>query len=193
MQFSALQYKGGFDDWEVAVAKNVVHGFLSQWKCLQPEDFYDLTQEALLHWLQNRHKYRAGLNCNERTFMARVVKNRLCDMLKAMLSKKRRPEFGEAISIYSEAVPGSDEGEAITFEEVIADPRDNTWLELKLDLCAVTSKLSKRQQLLCQMLASDMSMLEISKRLDVPRATLYDDLARIKKIFEANEIAGYAK
>lgn len=194
MRSSALQYGDVFEDWEVAVAKYVVDGFLEQWKCLQPEDFDDLTQEALLHWLQKRNKYRANKKCKPTTFMARVVKNKLRDILKARLAKKRRPKTGPELRLSSSIADEDDDSP--TLENTIQDisaAKQLSDVELKRDIAAATGKLSPRQKLLCKMLAGGMSMSEASSKLGLPRATLYEERNRIQAILLAQGIGDYAK
>jgi len=194
MRFSALKYAGDFEDWEVAVAKNVVAGFLEQWKCLQPEDFDDLTQEALLHWLQKRKEYRADKNCKPTTFMARVVKNKLRDILKARLAKKRRPNTGPETRLSVSIA--DDDDESLAPENAVKDTAAEKRLsgvELKLDVAAATGRLSPRQRLLCKMLAGGVSMSEASRQLGLPRATLYEERDRIRAILLAGGIGVYAE
>ncbi|MFA5161531.1 MAG: sigma-70 family RNA polymerase sigma factor [Elusimicrobiales bacterium] len=193
MRSSALRYGGAFDNWEVAVAKNVARGFLEQWKCLQPEDFDDLTQEALLHWLQKRNKYRADKNCKKTTFMARVVKNKLRDILKARYARKRRPQSGQELRLSLLASEDEDDSAALenTVEDIAA-ARRLTGIELKLDMATMTGKLSPRQRLLCKMLAGGVSMAEASRHLGIPRATLYEERDRIQSILFAEGVGDYA-
>ncbi|MDD2772291.1 MAG: sigma-70 family RNA polymerase sigma factor [Elusimicrobiales bacterium] len=196
MRSSALQYGDDFDDWEVAVAKNVVDGFLRQWECLRPEDFDDLTQEALLHWLQKRNKYRADKKCKPTTFMARVVKNKLRDILKARLAKKRRPKSGPELRFSAPVADDGEDDESPTLENAVEDTaaaKRLSGVELKLDITAATDKLSPRQKLLCKMLAGGMSMSEASNQLSLPRATLYEERNRIQAILLAQGVGDYAK
>ncbi|HOX23687.1 MAG TPA: sigma-70 family RNA polymerase sigma factor [Elusimicrobiales bacterium] len=196
MRYSALRYGKTFENWEVAVAKNVVDGFLRQWECLRPEDFDDLTQEALLHWLQKRNKYRADKKCKPTTFMARVVKNKLRDILKARLAKKRRPKTGPELRFSAPVANDGEDEDSPTLEDAVEDAaaaKQLSDVELKRDMSAATRKLSPRQKLLCKMLAGGMSMSEASSQLSLPRATLYEERNRIQAILIAQGIGDYAK
>ncbi|MFQ6029237.1 MAG: hypothetical protein ACE5Q6_17300 [Dehalococcoidia bacterium] len=58
-----------------------------------------------------------------------------------------------------------------------------TTSRLRLSLEAARSRLSPRQRQLLEGLLSEYPMSHLSQRLGVPRATLYDELERIRRIF----------
>jgi len=65
---------------------------------------------------------------------------------------------------------------------------------LQLDLARALARLTPRQRELCQLLLEqDLSMVETSQRLGVPRSTLYEELKHIRTIFKALGLDAYLR
>lgn len=61
----------------------------------------------------------------------------------------------------------------------------------RVSLRVALSLLSPQQKQIIAHLAAEYPMSQISQRLGVPRATLYDDLKRIQKIFRDEGLNPY--
>lgn len=64
--------------------------FKKQWRCLDIDDFEDILQECLIHWLFAKDKYDPSAEASEKTFMGRVVRNKLTDIIKERERDKRK-------------------------------------------------------------------------------------------------------
>ena len=186
-------YKGLFEGWEIAVAKRLINDFKKQWSCLEREDFDDLLQECLTQWFFAKDKYRSGSDASEKTFMARVVKNKLFDIVKDR-ERLCRKEDQRNVSLDQ---PLSDEDDSPTLLDSLCEDENyaaNFCLhaELKIDLSSAFHKLTPKQQELCRLLGEEgLSIKEASEILQTPRGTVYEEIRRIKEVFERENLHGY--
>ena len=186
------RYEGLFESWEIGVAKNVIDGFKRKWKCLDKEGFDDLLQECLLQWHFAKSGYNAASGASEKTFMARVVRNKLFNIIEKYDSDKRRIAT-ESISLDE---PLSDDGSS-TLQDTIPAPSDSFYqiriqTELKIELTKAHQKLTPRQKRLCDLLSeAKLTIKEISEELGVNRKRIYEDLNRIRTIFENEGLKNY--
>lgn len=181
--------KRRFQNWEIAVAKNLVNAFQAQWPCLEREDFADLLQECLTHWFITRDSYESTREASEKTFMGRVLRNKLTDIVREREVDKRRLNH-LAVSLDG---PLGDDDDSPVLEDTIADMRPAPFLqiELKIDLSKVLQKLTPHQRKLCGLLKGGHTIKETSEYLKTPRSTIYDDRERIRKIFEKEGLKDY--
>ena len=91
-------------------------------------------------------------------------------------------------ALQHEGEPGSttdDAGGDLSEPEEAREQRDAEQ-SLHLDLARALARLTPRQRELCRLLLEqDISMVEASQRLGVPRSTLYEELKHIRTIFKA--------
>ncbi|MFA4905065.1 MAG: sigma-70 family RNA polymerase sigma factor [Candidatus Margulisiibacteriota bacterium] len=190
---TAPRYQGLFEDWEIGVAKNVIERFRKQWKCLELEGFDDLLQECLTHWHFSKDDYDPSAGANERTFMSRVVEHKIQHIIEKLTTDKRKVS-SESVSL-DERI--SDEEDSPTFLDRLSEDENLTSnlhvsAELKIDITRAIQKLTPKQQELCRLLGEEgMSMSEASEALKTPRGTLYEDVKRIKAIFEKAKLHDY--
>jgi RNA polymerase sigma factor (sigma-70 family) len=185
-----LDYKGLFSDWEIAVAKNLIIEFRETQPCLQRKGFDDLLQECLTHWFFVRTGYDSGREASQQTYMGRVLRNKLTDIVREQETDKRKISH-LAISLDG---PLGDHDDSDALEDSIADTQPAPYLkiELKIDLSKVLQKLSGKQQKLCHLLGpSGLSIKEASEYLNTPRTTIYDEIKRIRKIFVKGGLEEY--
>ncbi|MBL8013166.1 MAG: sigma-70 family RNA polymerase sigma factor [Candidatus Omnitrophica bacterium] len=186
-------YKGLFEGWEIAIAKKLINDFKKQWRCLESDDFDDLLQECLTQWFYAKDKYNPEAEASEKTFMARVVKNKLFDIVKGH-ERLRRKDSQKTDSLDQ---PLSDEDDAPTLLDTLStDENYATNLrfhtELKIDISHTSQKLTPKQQELCQLLGEKgLSIKEASKILKTPRGTIYEEIKRIKAIFQKENLHEY--
>ena len=68
----ALKPGNGLDKWEIAVAKKLVGEFRRRSRLLARDDFDDLVQDCLLHWMVVRTKLASDSGTPPVTYMAQA-------------------------------------------------------------------------------------------------------------------------
>ena len=184
-----------FQSWEIAVAKRLVHEFQKAWTCLGREDFDDLLQECLIHWYQARSEYNRSRGASRQTFMGRVVRNKLKDIVRECETDKRKVA-SLTVSLDDPVRNGEDERtwlEKLDYgstEIVPPDPFDQVLL--KADLSKAIRRLTPQQTKLCRLIGEDgLTVTEASECLKTPRSTIYDEIERIRAIFEKEGLKDY--
>jgi len=193
-------YRGLFQPWELAIAKKLVRDFRATSRALQHDEIDDLLQETLMHWYQARGSHDPQGKASVRTYMARVVRNKLIDLVRERESDK---QIINSLTIPTDVThtdepgrPGSTGDEA---ESTLPEPDDtrehrDAEQSLHLDLARALAQLTPRQRELCRLLLEqDLTMVEASQRLGVPRATLYEELKHIRATFKALGLEGYLR
>jgi RNA polymerase sigma-70 factor (ECF subfamily) len=187
----SLNYGGLFESWELAIAKRLVNDYRKEWKCLEREGFDDLLQECLMHWLEVRDGFDSGRDASKQTFMARVIRNKLGNIIEKATAEKRKTIY-ESISL--DAPLSDDEGE-LTLKDRIVDTKSDsprTEADLKADISKAYQKLTAQQQKLCRLLGEEgLSVTEASREMKRHRRHLYREIARIRDIFEKEGLKDY--
>ncbi len=187
----ANRYEGLFEGWEIGVAKKVIEKFRKQWTCLAREDFDDLLQECLTHWHFSKDDYNAAAGANERTFMSRVIENKLGHIVEKLTSDKRKV-FQTSDSL-NERI--SDDEDAPTYLDQLPDrtiPNLRLSAELRIDVVKTFHKLTPQQQRLCRLLVDEgLNPTEASKILEISRDTFYEEVRRIRAIFQKANLHEY--
>jgi RNA polymerase sigma factor (sigma-70 family) len=187
------RYEGLFQDWEIGVAKNVIERFRKQWKCLELEGFEDLLQECLSYWHFSKDDYNPSAGANERTFMSRVIEHKLQKIVRD-LTRDRRNIFNKSVSLDS---PISNDEDSPTYLDQLAEEEGHSTdvhvtALLKIDIHRTIEKLTPQQRELCRLLGEEgLSVSEASELLKTPRGTLYEDIKRIKAIFQRENLHEY--
>jgi len=187
------RYEGLFEDWEIGVAKNVIERFRRQWKCLEIEGFEDLLQECLSYWYFSKDDYNPSAGANIRTFMSRVMEHKLQRLIEKLTAGKRKA----GIDNVSLNEPISNEEDAPTYLNRLSEDESQTSnlhisVELKIDISKTIQKLTPQQRELCRLLGEEgLSITEASEVLKTPRSTLYEDIKRIKSIFQQENLHEY--
>ncbi len=194
----STEYQGLFEGWEIAIAKKLVSNFRSTSKTLAREEFDDLLQECLFHWHQVRDDVDPERETSRRASMARVIRNKLTDLEREGESDKRKMTY---VSLSLDAPVGETE-DAPTLIEMI-DPHATTdtpseseplQLQMKIDIARMLKRLTSRQRKLCHLLREQgLNVKEAAQQMKLPRATVYDELKRIKAVFKREGLEGYLK
>lgn len=190
---TSSRYQGLFQDWEIGVAKNVIERFRKQWKCLELEGFDDLLQECLTHWHFSKDDYDPAAGANERTFMSRVVEHKIQHIIEKLTTDKRKVA-SESVSL-DERI--SDEEDSPTFLDQLSEDEKHASnlhvsAELKIDISQTIQKLTPQQRELCRLLSEEgLNIKQASEALKTPRGTLYEDIKRIKAIFQKDKLHEY--
>ena len=85
----ALKAGGGLQRWEIAVTKKLVGEFRRRSRSLAREEFDDLVQECLAHWIVVRRKLAPDPAAPPTAYMAQVVRNKLTDLIREQAAEKR--------------------------------------------------------------------------------------------------------
>ena len=104
----AIKQAVGLQKWEIAVTNKLVGEFKRRSRILGREDFDDLVQDCLLHWIGVRRKLAPDPDKPPLGYMARVLHNKLTDLVREQGAEKRAGDLG-TISLDA-AVDGSEVG-----------------------------------------------------------------------------------
>lgn len=191
----ANRYEGLFEDWEIGVVKKVIERFRKEWRCIEQEEFDDLMQDCLTCWLFAKDNYDASVGANPRTFMSRVINKKLLRVVRG-LTRDKRNVANKSVSLDDRI---SDEEDAPTFlENLSEDQKFSTDLhisdECKSDISRTAQKLNPQQRELCRLLGEEgLNIKQASEALKIPRGTLYEDIKRIKAIFQKDNLNEYLR
>ena len=184
MQFDAPDSNTYFEPWEIDAVKAVVAAFVAVRGHTRTHDFQDFVQEGLVAWWEARDSYLTTRGANRRTFLNRVVTNRLRDLRDRERAEKRTAER-KALSLDisdSEDEPG--------LQDLIPDHRavnPQTAAEvgdLRLRIDRARRRLSSRECAVLDGLAIGKTPTELGRELKTSRVTIYADLRRIRLALE---------
>lgn len=180
-------YQGLFKDWEIAIAKKLVDEFQRMWSCLRKEGFDDLLQECLIHWLFARDKYDSTREASQQTFMGRVIRRKLTDLVRERETDKRKATY---VAASLDEPLGDDQDDRTLLDKIdegmATDASSDRFSQvlLRIDLSKVLRKLTPQQKRLCRLLGEgELTVNEACECLRTPRSTVYDEIERIKVIF----------
>jgi RNA polymerase sigma-70 factor, ECF subfamily len=192
----ALKHGEDLQQWEIAVAKKLVGEFRRRSRKLEREEFDDLLQECLTHWIEVRGKFAPDPEGPPVAYMARVVRNKLTDMIREQAATKRG---GDTDTVSLDA-PVSESDDAPTFADLVdaatsgplGEERPIDRNDARIDIARALQQLTPRQRRLCTLLGEQgLSIKEAAERLRIPRGTLYEEIKRIRKIFAEHGLEGY--
>lgn len=163
-----------FASWELTVARAWVRQF--RHLARDPEELQDLEQEVLIHWLEVRDQYKESL-ASPKTFMNRVVKNRLLELDRAQKAQIRRINL-EAIPISTPTGEGTTIGDEVDRASPLEGDGD-----LISDLRQAMALLNGQQQSIAMQLTAGVPQTEIAESLGLHRSTIHEAIKRIRKVF----------
>jgi RNA polymerase sigma-70 factor (ECF subfamily) len=194
----APSYGEGVQQWEIAVAKKLVGEYRRRSRSLAREEFDDLMQDCMAHWIVVRRKLSPDSDAPPVAYMAQVVRNKLTDLIREQAAYKRAGEQ-DALSLDA-ALDGSEDG--MTLADLLADnesaERDEADVvhrhHARIDIARALARLPPAQRRLCQMLGEEgLSVKEAAERLRIPRGTVYEEIKRIRKVFANQGLGDYLK
>lgn len=138
-------------------------------------------------------QYRDGEGAEERTFLNRVIQNRLADIARIKGAYKRKTFY------MSESLDAMDDDEqsiglkekALMVEEKIVEKV--TVADLPDAIAKATAGLSFRQKQICRYLSEGMSQVKVGEIMKMPRATLQDEVKRIREAFRKEGLEEYLR
>ena len=194
----ALKQGNGLHAWEIAVTRKLVGEFRRRSRSLYREEFDDLVQECLLHWLNVRERVAPDPGGPPIAYMARVVRNKLIDLARELETDKRR---GDQHSVSLDDTLGESEDAPTYADQIDAEQAREQGdcercdpIDIHLDVTDVMRRLTSEQRRLCELLgAQGLSIKEAAERLRIPRATLYEEIKRIRAIFARHGLDDYLR
>ena len=191
----ALKEGQGLGNWEIATAKKLVTEYRRHYRILEREEFDDLIQECLAHWIVAR--WRIPPEPDPRppvAYMAQVLRNKLTDLVREMKADKRAGDPG-AFSLEA-PIDGTEDGltlgDVLAEEQVAPESGGIDSRHARIDLMRVSALLTPAQQRLCQLVGEEgLSIKEAAEKLRIPRGTLYEEIKRIRRIFEQQGLGHY--
>jgi RNA polymerase sigma factor (sigma-70 family) len=194
----ALESGAGLAQWEIATIRKQVSEHRRRHRILEQWEFDDLVQECLLHWITIRH--RIGPRDDGKppvAYLAQVVRNKLTDLIRELLSDKRAGDPG-ALSLEG---PVNGDEDDLTLGDILADSTSEDpaqsgidLRDIRIDLRRALQGLTPAQQALCRLLGDEgASVKAASEQLGIPRGTLYEEINRIRQRFEAFGLDGYIR
>ena len=177
-----------FDTIERKVSVYIRRGYFT------PRDREDLIQECCVHWLNARGRYRAGRASHD-TFQERVLDHKLRDLTAREQTDKRRVNR-YALSLDEMLQHGDEADNRTRADQVTRDPwkgpRDAfSQADRALAVAEVLKKLTPAQRELCRLFMEGCSVSEASVLLSRPRSTIYDEISRIRELFEKAGLRDY--
>ena len=194
----ALKHGDGLQKWEIAVTKKLVGEFRRRSRSLAREEFDDLVQDCLAHWIVVRQKLSPDPDNPPVGYMAQVIRNKLTDLMREQTADKRVGDL-DALSLDA-TIDGSEDG--MTFGELLADAESAAGSDYpgldrqhaRIDLAHAIDLLTPAQRRLCTMLGEEgLSIKEAAERLRIPLGTLYEEIKRIRKVFADHGLGDYLK
>jgi len=191
-------YRGLFQHWEIAIVVKLVREFQLRWRALALEPTEDLLQDCLIHWLAVRRDTDPARRITRNAFMARVVRNKLMDMVRERESEKRRVNY-DAVSL-DDPASYKDDGEVSfdrldeTFEQRQSGEDDIVEQEVRVDLLDAIRRLTPLQQRLCLLLVyHDLTPKEVGRRLRMSPDAISEELTRIRQVFAQLGLGDYLR
>lgn len=192
----ALKNGKELQQWEIAVAKKLIGEFRRRSRSPEREEFDDLLQECLMHWIEVRRKLRPDSEGPPIAYMAKVVRNKLTDLFRERDAAKRAGDY-DALSLDA---PTGESDEAPTIADLLDAARGHELAggrsvdrnDARIDIAKALLRLTPRQRRLCRLLGEEgMSIKEAAEHLGMPRGTLYEEIKRIRQIFADQGLGGY--
>lgn len=165
---------------EIGVAHNVVAEFRRKHPNFRGYDFDDLLQECYLHWIARRDRFRSGRGASRSTFMGKILRRKLLDILDAQMSDRR--QMNQRVESLEPPSEDGEEGDTPSLATGNPDAPKNA-IYLRLAIEEVLAELHPDQVRICEMKQEGKSVTEISRELNLPRPTIYDEFKRIREIF----------
>ena len=153
------------------------------------DDVEDLEQEMRLDLLERLPKFDLSKGTYN-TFVSRLVERKICNLIRHRTQEMRDFRCEEG-SIHDVVKCGDEKVEHI--ETITQDEHDFRWgkysrpaedrMDLRLDISMVLPKLPPKLRKPAELLQI-MSITAAARKLGIPRSTLYDRIARLRRIFE---------
>lgn len=145
-------------------------------------------QECLTHWFFKRDQFDVTKPATCKTYMTKVISNKLKDILDLQGRQKRRA-LNKSVPLEDFFFDGEEDSclavEDKNFESVLKS-------DTEAILLSAVEKLSRKQKEVCRLLKDEgLSLNQIGNRLSIPYATLYAEVVRIREVFKKEGLKDY--
>lgn len=183
---------GLFYGWEIAIAKKYVRQFRTTCQCLRRDFEDDLANECLEHWYSLRNTVKPESEEKRRSYMVRIIKNKLTDIVRSRRAEKRN-EFFQAISLDQFLEDNSDS--PFLSHPSQRNPAEQAHLdEVKSRIDQAFGKLNAQQKQVYSALCDEqLNIAQISLRLKLHRNTIRNEINRIREVFEQEGLREFLK
>ena len=150
-------------------------------------------QECLVHWFFTKDQYRAEEGAEEKTFLNRIIRNKLADIARIKGAYKRKVLYmSESLDAMcdDEDLIGKKERALMVEEQVV---EKITTADLPDAMARATANLSFRQKQICQYLSEGMSQVKAGEKMNIPRTTLQEEVKRIREVFRKEGLEEYLR
>ena len=179
----------GIDDYAVRLIKHKARQ-LARRSDFSESDRQDIEQELVLDLLRRFPNYRPD-RAQRSTFIARIIEHKVATLLEA---RRREKRGGHVRTRSLSDQVRDDEGKAVELADTVGEqdyfrrtgqhPRQGGGLcDLCMDVQTVLARLSPEHRRLCDLLQT-MSVAAASRELRIPRGTVYEDIKKLRAIFE---------
>lgn len=188
--YISQNYCGLFQEWELREVRCLIRDVQREYVCLKNECFEDLLQECLIHWFFIKDQYRPEAGASKRTFLNRVTRNKLTDLIRIKGANKRK------VFYLSESLDAMDDERSIGAKERILMVEEKIiskimTADLPDAVSRVIANLSFRQKQLCRYLSEGMSLVKAGEKMSIPRTTLQEEVKRIRTEFRKAGLEEY--
>ena len=171
-----------FQKWELEVVETLIWEFWPSPRLRAAHEKEDLRQECLSHWCEVRNSYSQSRGASPRTYMTKVIRNKLLELLRYEEADLRR--------VNTEASPfssplGSEQEMTVEDEANEAGVQeDDSFEEARVREILSSLDLTDREVEILDLLSKGYRKTEIAKKVGASRDTVYEDMKRIRKLFE---------
>jgi len=149
-------------------------------------------QECLVHWFFTKDQYQPETGISEHTFLNRVTRNKLTDIMRLKGTNKRK------VFYLSESLDAMEDTHSINAKEkALMDQEQVTTKITEEDLPDVLAnamaKLSFRQKQLCKFLMEGTSIAKAGEKMNIPRTTLNTEVKRIRVVFRESGLEEFLR
>jgi DNA-directed RNA polymerase specialized sigma24 family protein len=149
-------------------------------------------QECLIHWFFIKDQYRPELGISEQTFLNRITRNKLTDIMRLKGTNKRK------VFYLSESLDAMEDTHSINAKEKVLMDEEQIISKLSEEdlpdaLAKATTKLSFRQKQLCKFLMEGISIAKAGEKMNIPRTTLNTEVKRIRVVFRESGLEEFLR
>lgn len=137
----------------------------------------------MIHWFFMKDQYRAESGASERTFLNRITRNKIVDLIRRRDANKRK------VLYVSESIDEMDgDGKSINTKEKILMVEEQIVSEVSAAnlpeaMTKATVGFSFRQKQICHHLAEGMSQVKVGEVMKISRGVLRTEIKHIREAF----------
>lgn len=140
-----------------------------------------------------KDQYRQESGASERTFLNRITRNKIADLIRRREANRRK------VLYVSDSLDEMDDNEqSINLKERLLMVEEQIVAKISAAnlpeaMAKATARLSFRQKQICRHLSEGMSQVKVGKMMKIPRATLQDEIKRIREVFRKVGLEEYLR